>query len=336
MEAPKSSAVQPTPDKPEVEKNDQGDLRVVGVEIELGGIELDAIVERLQEELGGTIEPNGPYEAKLRDSRLGNIQVELDALLFRDLKVKGFLNRFSLEKVKADLPETIEAAMATEARRFVPFEIVFEPVPIGKLQEIDKVAARFRKVAEGTSASVFNAYGLHLNPELPQVDASTVLRYLQAFLCLYEELKKEHAIDTSRSISPFIAPFPRTYALKVLGSDYQPDANQLIEDYLEANATRNRPLDLLPVLAWMDEEKIAEALPDEKVSKRPAFHYRLPNCRIDEEDWSVSKEWNIWIKVEALASDEESLRKACDERHWQLLGFWSRLIARIRKMFFLP
>ena len=45
------------------------------------------------------------------------------------------------------------------------------------------------------------------------------------------------------------------------------------------------------------------------MSARPTFHYRLPNCRVDEPDWRIAHEWNAWVTVEALAADEDALHK---------------------------
>lgn len=39
------------------------------------------------------------------------------------------------------------------------------------------------------------------------------------------------------------------------------------------------------------------------VKARPAYHYRLPNCLIDEPDWRLAREWNTWVAVERLAAD---------------------------------
>ena len=38
------------------------------------------------------------------------------------------------------------------------------------------------------------------------------------------------------------------------------------------------------------------------MSPRPAYHYRLPNCRIDEPGWSIAAEWGRWVLVERLAA----------------------------------
>lgn len=292
----------------------------VGVELELGGIELDPLLLLLRDHAGGTLQTDGPYAARLLASRLGNLRVELDAKLFRELKLRAFLDRLGLEHLDPSLPHSLEAFMASEARRLVPHEIVFDPLPPTRLPELDALCAALRPHTEGTGASVLNAYGLHFNPELPSPDAPRILLFLRAFLCLADELKAAHRIDLTRSIAPFISPFPRAYTLLVLAPDYTPDLPTLIDDYLDANPTRNRPLDLLPLFAHLDPERLTTRLPQEKISARPTFHYRLPDCRIDEPDWSLSAQWQIWTRVEKLASSPSSLASACHTRLDQLRG----------------
>jgi hypothetical protein len=327
-----SHAIDRLPRQPVATKNAEGHPRGVGVEVELGGLDLDQITGRIQSVVGGEVERLSSYEGKVLGTPIGDITVELDAQLFTDLKVRGMLDKLGLNSIQANLGETVERLMAGEARRLVPFEIVFAPVEIGRLPEVDAVCAAFREDAEGTGASVFNAFGMHLNPELPRIDAATVLRYLRAFLCLYEELKIAHEVDATRAITPFIDAFPKEYVVRVLNPGYAPDTTDLIDDYIDSNATRNRPLDLLPVLAWIDENRVICRLPKEKISRRPAFHYRLPNSRIDEAGWSVTHEWNIWMRVEDLANDDDALRAAMPERIKALRSPIERLVNWIKPL----
>ena len=100
----------------------------------------------------------------------------------------------------------------------------------------------------------------------------------------------------------------------MLDPSYAPDEDALIGDYLEANPTRNRALDMLPVLATLQEERVlAAAKESENVKARPTFHYRLPNCLIDDRSWSFGVEWNRWVEVERLAADEARMRVVADE-----------------------
>ena len=71
---------------------------------------------------------------------------------------------------------------------------------------------------------------------------------------------------------------------------------------------------MLPLLAFWDEDRVAASLADEKVGARPAFHYRLPNCEIDDPSWSVALELTRWMAVDALASNRSELKRALDRR----------------------
>ena len=39
------------------------------------------------------------------------------------------------------------------------------------------------------------------------------------------------------------------------------------------------------------------------VKARPAYHYRLPNCLVDEPTGRSRREWNTWVTVERLAAN---------------------------------
>ena len=80
-----------------------------------------------------------------------------------------------------------------------------------------------------------------------------------------------------------------------------------IDDYLAANPTRNRDLDLLPLLHYFDETRVRAVLPNEKINGRPTFHYRLPDARVSDPGWSIAPDWNRWVCVERLAADRERL-----------------------------
>ena len=292
------------PRLPRSAKNADGQLRCVGVELEFTGLTLGEICRRLQASAGGRIVKRSDYEAEVVQTRVGRVGVELDAALFRDLKVKGFLEGLELDRLSDQLAERVEGALADGAQRLVPFEVVFDPLPIACLGQLDPIRAALRPGAEGTHTSLLNAFGLHLNPEVPSVEPAMILRYLRAFLVLHDRLCILHDVDIARRVSPFIDPFPDAYINRVLQPDYAPDGGRLIDDYLKYNPTRNRPLDLLPLLAWIDEDRVRAALPEEKISRRPAFHYRLPNSQIDEAQWRIVGEWNRWMEVEDLAADE--------------------------------
>ena len=83
--------------------------------------------------------------------------------------------------------------------------------------------------------------------------------------------------------------------------------DQLIDDYLTHNPTRNRALDMLPLFRHIDEQRVINVVDDDRIKARPTFHYRLPNCQIDEPDWGLIRAWRDWLQVEALAADATRL-----------------------------
>src|SRR6185312_17067732 len=109
---------------------------------------------------------------------------------------------------------------------------------------------------------------------------------------VYDWLYIESEIPLARKLAPFIHSFPDDYIELVLDPAYHPDLETFMTDYLINNPTRNRPLDLLPLFAWIDAEKVF-SFPVEKdlVKSRPTFHYRLPNSEVDDPDWSVASDW---------------------------------------------
>jgi hypothetical protein len=54
-------------------------------------------------------------------------------------------------------------------------------------------------------------------------------------------------------------------------------------------------------------ERVRARLPNEKIGKRPTFHYRLPDARVSDPGWSIAPDWNRWVAVERLAVDRPRL-----------------------------
>ena len=57
------------------------------------------------------------------------------------------------------------------------------------------------------------------------------------------------------------AAYPTDYVRRVIAPDYEPDLMTFAEDYLAANPTRDRSLDLLPILLHVDEARVRARLP---------------------------------------------------------------------------
>ena len=166
--------------------------------------------------------------------------------------------------------------------------------------------------AKGSGYSFFYAFGVHLNPELPDLEDETILNYFKAFLCLQDWLVKHEEVSLNRKLMPFIDKFSRDYMQVVLSPDYHPDLGQFIDDYIDYNPSRNRSLDMMPIFAHLDESRVRQKMDDEKINKRPTLHYRLPNSDIDNPKWGLWKSWNNWMQVEALANDPDRLSQVCE------------------------
>ena len=112
----------------------------------------------------------------------------------------------------------------------------------------------------------------------------------------------------TRRATSWASPIPSpAYIRKLAAPDYWPDIPTFIDDYLAANPTRNRDLDLLPLLLHFDADRVRAVLPNEKINGRPTFHYRLPDARVSDPGWSIAPDWNRWVAVERLAADRERL-----------------------------
>ncbi len=300
--------------------NYEGKPRSIGIEIEFAGLELEEIVSIIIDEIGGKADYKGKFECKISDTEFGefgDIAVELDASLLKSEKLGEYLNKMGIED--EEYADTIEDFLSKAAKEVVPMEVVSPPIPLEKLPEFERVREALHKnAAQGTRDSVFHAFGLHLNPELPSLEANEIRDFLKAFVITYDWLKEKHDIDTSRRLTPYIDPFQDDYIKHILQPDYNPDIEILIDDYLEFNPTRNRPLDMLPLFTFIDEKRVTSVIDDGLTTSRPTFHYRLPNCELSDPDWSIIKEWNIWVIVERLAHSKEKLN-TLSETHLEWL-----------------
>ena len=93
---------------------------------------------------------------------------------------------------------------------------------------------------------------------------------------------------------------------------YKPTMAQLITDYITFNPTRNKALDMLPLFKFIDEGCIENLDDKALINARPTLHYRLPNCEIDNPNWSLTESWMRWCQVELLANSPKTLAKQCE------------------------
>lgn len=289
-------------------KNQDGEERSVGFEFEFTGVEMKDAAEMISDLYGGKVEQISGYQYAVIDSEFGDFSLELDASLFLNKKYEKMLKSVGLDVDKLKNKDKLEDTLRDMASTVVPFEIITPPILISELEQMDRLVEKLREwKAKGTGSSFFYAFGLHLNPEVPELSAESILRHLKAYLMMDAWIRKDADIDLSRKITPYINEYEMDYIRYILRKDYNPDLKTLIRDYFQFKNSRNRPLDLLPVFMFMNRELTQELLKEELTSARPTFHYRLPNCSIQDETWSLAEEWNRWVLVEQLADDEKSL-----------------------------
>lgn len=298
----------------------RGGQRPVGIEIEFGRLDTSRAATAVQRRFGGTIRHDSPHRAHVDGTEFGEFRVELDwGWVHGTIDDGGVVDK--AKELLGDL-----------GRELVPTEVVTPPVPAARLPEIDALVRDLARLgAEGTRAGLLNGFGLHLNPSLGRDDlaADPIRRVLQAYLLEAPALREAIDVDTMRAVLPFVEAFPKAYVDLVLAPAYAPSMDGLIDDYLRHNATRNRELDLLPLFAEIDPERVRRAVPDPRLSSRPTFHWRLPNADIENPSWSVTGQWERWLRIEQAACDIAGLagrvaqydaaRAPLGERRWTAL-----------------
>jgi hypothetical protein len=318
--------------QPPVLRNEKGELRKIGFELEFAHVGVDEAAKIIQEIYGGQLEKEHRFSQKVIGTSLGDFNVEVDLRLLTEKTYLPFFEKFGINLDEiiiggVSLEEKLEGALESLMTKFFPYEVATPPVTVSELAILEPLRqALHEHHAEGTEAFPTNAFGTHINAEVPGSGTGLILRYLRAFLLLYPWLLEAgHTDFMRRRMTTFIDPFPEEYTLHVLQPEYKPDLNRLIEDYNQHNPDRNRPLDLYPLFAAL-KPAILQQYPNlGKVKPRKAFHYRLPNSCISRPDWSLSEEWNNWVVIEELANDPEKItgmsKAYFDMQKDTLLGF---------------
>lgn len=262
-------------------------MRKLGVEIEFMGLDVDAAADLMAASLGGTPFADDPHRVVVESTRIGDVTVELDTGLAHGADSRG--------------EKALREAAGNAVSFLVPVEIVAPPVPVADLAMLDEVVARLRIAGgKGTEAAPVYGFGVHFNVEVEALTPDAIVPTLRAFAFLEDWIRHMRRPDLSRRALPFIDPFPRDYLDRLAEEGYAPDSAALIRDYLAENPTRNRALDMLPILASMDAEQVGQVV--ESVSARPAFHYRLPDSRVGDPGWSLAEEWAVWVLIETVAA----------------------------------
>ncbi|CAA9293031.1 MAG: hypothetical protein AVDCRST_MAG56-4873 [uncultured Cytophagales bacterium] len=300
---------------PPVLYNAKGEIRKAGFELEFSNVGVEDSVRLIQELYGGRVHRENRFLQRVLDTRIGDFTVEFDLRLLTEKKYKQPFDSLNidLQGIKlgeSTLEESVEAVLESVVGKLFPYEIVTPPVPCTELAQFEKLRqALHDSNAKGTEAFPTNVFGTHINVEVPDGQAGTILRYLQAFLLLYPWLLEKGETDLARRMSPFINPYPDEYVQRVLSPGYGPDLDGLIADYHQYSPDRNRPLDLYPLFAALHPQQIAAFTNLGKVKARETFHYRLPNSSVSQPGWTLAQEWNLWVVIEELANDPEKMAR---------------------------
>ena len=279
-------------------QTDSGSARNVGFELEFTGISLDTTIDVVTHALNGREHTRSVAHAEIEVQELGMFNVELDW---------NFLKQKAAASDQKGEDEWLELLSQTAAL-LVPMEVVCPPVNMQTMENLDGLVAQLREAgAVGTEDSLIAAYGVHINAETPSLELATIRAYVEAFGLLQWWLVDEHQVDLARRVSPYIDLYPEAYLKELFAAEYA-SIDEFMDEYLKHNASRNRALDLLPLLAHLDEERVHRAVADTKIKARPTYHYRLPNCQIDKPHWSLAQIWNTWWVVEELANMPDELQ----------------------------
>lgn len=275
----------------------------MGVEVELSGLSYESLVTWTAHYLGGEPRERAYYETLVTTGD-GDYLIELDSAQVKALDDEDLDLPEPLAQIRDGAMDLIEAA----AERIVPLEIVSPPLPLSRLQVMEDLCDALReRGALGSRHAIYFAFGCQLNPELPTLDADTILAYMRAFAGLYPWLRERQQPDFSRKLTFYIEPWPKRYLDVLTAPDYQPDIDGLVADYLRFNPTRNRALDMMPLWAHLRPDALRQIPRDARIKARPTLHYRLPDCDIDNPDWHFSRVWDDWLAVEALVANPSLL-----------------------------
>lgn len=299
-----------TYNKPPHVTNQSGKERKVGLEFEFTGIEMEDTARMISKLYGGEVVQISTYEFKIEETEFGTFKLELDASILLHKKYEVLLESVGIDISTFRKKAAFENTLKEVASTVVPFEIITPPLPLSQLSKIEHLINQLRIwKAKGTGSSFFYAFGMHINPEVPALTAESLLRHLKAYVLLDPWIRKDAKIDLSRKITPYINEYEKDYLKLILQENYQPDLEILIRDYFLFKNSRNRSLDMIPVFMYMRKEVVQNVSEDKLSSSRPTFHYRLPNFSIEDEKWSLAKEWNRWVLVEKLAEDRLTLQQ---------------------------
>jgi hypothetical protein len=285
----------------------RGRERRVGFELEFHGPEIESVAEALGRRLGARPHAQSRFAYLIEHPELGEFRLEYDARFLKQGWYIEYLEKLGIEIRDPSWREDLDRWVERLSAELIPQELVTPPLPLSQLELADQLREELQVLgAKGTRESAVYAFGLHLNPELWSEEVVVLRRVLQAFMLVYDALVP--TMNWSRRIGPHVSDFTEAHRKHVLRPDFDPSLDEFVETHLRYSPTRNRALDLLPALKAIHPNADWESLEEPGLVKaRPAFHYRLPDSRVDEPSWSLAEAWSSWVQVERLATDPDRL-----------------------------
>ncbi|MGK7391114.1 MAG: amidoligase family protein [Candidatus Cyclobacteriaceae bacterium M2_1C_046] len=318
--------------------NEKNEYRKAGFEFEFAGLDFHITSQIIINIFGGEVKEIDRYQQRVVNTSFGDFKLEFDSRFLKEKRYENFLKEIGINLNEYSFHNKLEDIVASVSSNLVPFEVILPPIPIDQLNKVEEFREELhRHNAEGTKASPLYAFALHINPELPDLETKTITNYLKAFLLLQYWIFEESKVSFTRHrLTTYINYFPEEYLLMVLNQNYQPDIDKLISHYKKYNPTRNRPLDVYPLFTYLKGQEVKVGVDDpDLINPRPTFHYRLPDCKIDDPQWTLDKEWNAWIQVEELAEDPDKMdlmmkdfQKLHNEHFLNLKKKWSKKVKK--------
>lgn len=259
--------------------------RRTGIEVEFAGLTLEQTAEIICASWGGGVSARDVRALEVSGGRHGRVKVELDIALRQ---------------------AWLEDIAAQALGDLVPVEIVTSPLPQRALPEVTVLLDSLTDAgAMGTQHKLGFGFGIHLNPEFPPAGVPAFLAITRAYALLEPWLRDQAPLDVARRVLPFVAPWPLAFCDALAEGPL--DLSEFAALYAQLVGGRGFGLDLLPALQDLCPSALAHLRQSALKGARPTFHYRLPETRLGDPDWSLAYEWNRWALVEAVAADRALL-----------------------------
>jgi len=278
-----------------------------GLELEYHNLELADSLDAVRQVYGdGEVVQCNDYKTELEVPDLGKFTLEMDTSFMQFLSEQA--SAAEKEGIYKEALKLVRDSAESLLEPFVPMEIVSPPLEGEALRKFDDLVTLLRaKGAVGTHHSFRFVLALHLNPEELSQDPDRLRRMMQAFFLLQDWLKNRTRRDSSRWLSQYATLYPHSYGQLLCSKEYAPDFETLVQDYLKYVKDRNTALDMLPLFSHIDETVLTRLKKSRLVKPRPAYHYRLPDSCVDNPEWTIQHQIELWNKVDQLAEDQEKL-----------------------------